>query len=233
MAWPDPEAGRVPFAEALAWFRARVPITQGRWRRLSREARRRAFRVAGVTRLDVVTSVWRAIERALADGWSLEQFQEAVSEDLLREWAGTTLNPATRLETIFRANTQAAYAAGRYAQMTDPDVLAARPYWMYDALLDSRTTELCRSLHGTILPADHPWWRSRYPPNHFGCRGGVRSLTRAGVERRGGVSPDPPALEADAGFDTLPNLTDWHPALSKYPSEVVSAYQRALGGDPS
>lgn len=232
MAWPDPDTGRVPFLEALAWFRARVPITPGRWRRLSREARRRAFRVAGVTRLDVVTSVWRAIERALAEGWSLEQFQEAVADDLLREWAGTTLNPAQRLETIFRANTQAAYQAGRYAQMTDPDVLSARPYWMYDALLDARTTELCRSLHGTILPADHPWWRSRYPPNHFGCRSGVRSLTQAGAERRGGVSPDPPALEADAGFDTLPNLTDWEPDLSKYPSEVVSAYQRALGGDP-
>lgn len=223
-SWPDP--GRVPLEEAISWFRARVPITPAGYQRLAAAARRRAFTVAGVTRLDLILDVWRAVDAAVAQGQPLEEFQKAVSEKLEAAWGGKVMNPGHRVETIYRTNLQGAYAAGRHQQQTDPDVVAARPYWMYDALLDSRTSSLCRSLHGTILRHDDPWWQTHYPPNHFNCRSGVRTLTEAGARRRGGVSASPPVHAAPPGFQTLPGKDDWQPDLSKYPPKAVEAYRQ-------
>ena len=42
-------------------------------------------------------------------------------------------------DNIFRTNIQTAYNVGHYEQMTDPDVMQLRPYWMYDAVNDSHT----------------------------------------------------------------------------------------------
>jgi SPP1 gp7 family putative phage head morphogenesis protein len=43
----------------------------------------------------------------------------------------------------------------------------------YSAILDGRTTELCRGLDGTTLPLADPFWSQWTPPNHFGCRSAV------------------------------------------------------------
>jgi len=53
------------------------------------------------------------------------------------------------------------------------------PLLQFNAVLDDRTTELCKSLDGVVLPVDDPFWRTYYPPNHFNCRSDVRQL-RAG-----------------------------------------------------
>lgn len=211
--------------EAISWFRARVPITPAGWSRLVVTAKRRAFTVAGVTKLDVVLDVWRGIDRALEAGQGFEDFQKAVTEKLETAWGGTVNQPAHRVETIYRNNVQSAYAAGRYQQQTDPDVLAARPFWMYDSVLDSQTSALCTALNGTILRHDDPFWGTRYPPNHHRCRAGVRSLTERDVTRRGGASESPPSVLADEGWRTRPGLTDWEPDLSKYPPRAVEAYR--------
>jgi SPP1 gp7 family putative phage head morphogenesis protein len=50
------------------------------------------------------------------------------------------------------------------------------PLLQFDAVMDARTTEICRPLHGTTLPINHPFWKRFYPPNHFNCRSTVRQL---------------------------------------------------------
>jgi len=44
----------------------------------------------------------------------------------------------------------------------------------FDAVMDNRTSEICRPLNGTILSSSDPFWNIYYPPNHFGCRSTVR-----------------------------------------------------------
>lgn len=41
------------------------------------------------------------------------------------------------------------------------------PFLKFDATLDNRTTSLCRSLDGTTLPVDHPFWDTYYLPLHW------------------------------------------------------------------
>lgn len=67
------------------------------------------------------------------------------------------------------------------------------PLLQFDAVIDNRTTEICRPLDGTILPVDHPFWRRFYPPNHYNCRSTVRQL-RSGVVTTKIPSADIPEL---------------------------------------
>ncbi|MCC7202041.1 MAG: minor capsid protein [Nitrospirae bacterium] len=93
---------------------------------------------------------------------------------------------------IFDTNMSTAYMAGRHKQMTDPDVLKARPYWMYDAVNDSRTRPEHRAWDNLVLPADDPWWNTHYPPNGWGCRCSVRALGEHDLRRLGkGVNSAP------------------------------------------
>jgi hypothetical protein len=41
------------------------------------------------------------------------------------------------------------------------------PFLKFDATLDNRTTNTCRSLDGTTLPVDHPFWDTYYLPLHW------------------------------------------------------------------
>jgi len=132
------------------------------------------------------------------------------------------------METIFRTNIQSAYAAGRLQAQTNPDVLAARPFWMYDALIDSRTSTVCRNLNGAIRPADDSWWATRYPPNHFNCRASVRSLTAAQAAARGGVTETPTLQEADDGWRRMPSFEP--PDLRDYSPDIQQTLQGKIDG---
>ncbi len=51
---------------------------------------------------------------------------------------------------------------------------------------------------GTVLPWDHPFWRTHYPPNGWRCRCAVQQLGKDDLERFGlEVSENPPD-----GWDT-------------------------------
>jgi SPP1 gp7 family putative phage head morphogenesis protein len=209
---------RVPgqYSEAVEWFRQRVPMLEGEFASLDAAAKRKAFTVAGVAQLDMVHQVWQALDKALADGTTFEEFKATVGQRLAVAWGKP--NPA-RLETIFRTNMQLAYGAGRYRQLTDPDVLETRPYWMYDAVLDSRTSSLCKRLDKTVLRHDDPFWKSHIPPLHHRCRSGLRSLTAEQAQARG-VTISPPDEQASEGFGLAPDVSEWQPDPRRYPGQL-------------
>src|SRR3989442_2378241 len=156
----------VDFQEAVDWFFNRTPVTCPEWDAMAEAARKKAFMVSGVAQLDVIADAWKALERAIADGRTLADFKTDIGAKLEAAWAGTVKDPSTRLETIFRTNVQLAYSAGRYRQLTHPDTLEERPIWKYSAILDSRVTSVCKICNGTILPADHAFWKGHIPPLH-------------------------------------------------------------------
>lgn len=207
------------FEEALAWFRARVPMTDTQYTELEQRAGDKAFWVTGAANLDTVNDVWQALERALEQGITLDDFKKAVSAKLAREWGAPN---ATRVETIFRTNVQLAYSAGRYRQQMAPAVARSRPYGEFIALLDARSSEICPPLNGIILPLDHPWWTSHYPPLHHNCRSLRRTLRASQAEERG-VTDEPPPSEADEGFGGVPGDDEWEPNLADYPPELGRA----------
>jgi SPP1 gp7 family putative phage head morphogenesis protein len=213
--------------EAIAWFRARVPLTREEWNALTAQVRRKAFTVSGVALLDVVAEVWESLTEALEDGTPYREWADGIRDRLEAAWGR---RDGQRVETIFRTNVQMAYQSGRWAQLQDPEVKATHPYLMYDAVLDNRTTEICRSRNGTVLPADDPWWAQNWPPLHFNCRSGVRPITEAEASRRG--IRKPPAIPPQKGFGSAPESWEWSPKPEDYPLELLAAFKGRPYGDP-
>jgi SPP1 gp7 family putative phage head morphogenesis protein len=200
------------FDEALEWFLSRTVISAAEKDRIFAAAKARAFWISGAAQLDVVQDVFDDIGRSLDNGEPYELFRNRVRDKLAVQWGRD--NPA-RVETIFRNAAQSSYNAGRYQQSTEPAVLELRPYWMFDAVLDQRTTPtICRPRDSTILPADHPWWQKNYPPLHHRCRAGVRNLRESEAKRRGISSGPPEADEPGTGWGAAPigAAAEWRPS---------------------
>lgn len=143
----------------------------------------RAFTIAGITHADILFSVKDEIEKAIEAGSTLADFKKAV--DGIFERHGYDKLAPYRIETIFRTNLQTAYQAGRFRQMRDPAVAAARPYWRYVAVLDPSTRPEHAALHGKVFRYDHPFWDTWYPPNGYNCRCTVQTLSGREMKRRG------------------------------------------------
>ncbi|MBL8600510.1 MAG: minor capsid protein [Myxococcales bacterium] len=125
------------------------------------------------------------------------------ARDSPRHWGAPN---AARLETIFRTNVQAAYNAGRFAELSRPAMRAVRPFWKYVAILDGRTTATCAPLQGTVRRHDDDFRRTHWPPLHFNCRSTVVSLSCAEAARAGGAGELPKAKPPGEGFGTRPDL---------------------------
>jgi hypothetical protein len=83
--------------------------------------------------------------------------------------------------------------------MTQPAVLKLRPYWQIMGPDDDRKRPTHRKALGVVLPADHPFWRTAFPPFGYNCRERVVSRSQKWVDAHGGVSSPPTGLP-DPGF---------------------------------
>lgn len=195
---PDVKPLALPMREAIAFWRDKIPMARDDFDELAEQMQARGFYVSGLTEIDQIEAVKDAIDKAVADGETFEDFQARIPDIIAQEnWSGI------RLEIIFRTNVQGAYMAGRYVQMTDPAVLKARPYWRYSAVNDGRTRPAHRAMDGRVFPADHPIWDKWYPPNGYRCRCGVDTLSAREVERDGAT------VETDDPTGDLYEPTDW------------------------
>jgi SPP1 gp7 family putative phage head morphogenesis protein len=237
-----------PFEAALRWFRKRLPMRKAAWEKLPETAKKRAFTIAHVAQLSVVTDAWHAIDQAIEKGEDFRTFKKRIADKLKAAWgvkpapipaapvvpmpgAPTTEKAAVnRIETIFRTNLQSAYSAGRYEQATEPVVLKLRPFFKYTAVLDNRTTKSCLAINGVTLPVDHPFWNTNTPPRHFNCRGALISLRKSQVEQQGGVTAEPPKIEAAKGFGARPveKAKAFVPDPANYPPELYAEFKKKV-----
>lgn len=237
--------GSLPFAEQIAFFKAKVALPSARWTDLWQAAHDRAFVVAGATKMDLLADLRAAVLQGVAAGGTLAEFRrdfEALVDK--HGWTGWTgegseAGRAWRTRVIYATNLRTSYAAGRYAQA---QALAdRRPYWRYhhnDTVTHPRP--LHKSWDGLVLRHDDPWWRSHWPPNGWGCRCRIETLADRDLKRLGKDGPDRAPDDGtydwvdqrtkrvyrdipqgiDPGWDYAPGAT-WHPDLDKYPYELA------------
>ena len=194
--------------EALEYFRFRGLKTGFDYRDVWREEHALAFTVAKAMEVDLLKDIRAEIDKAIAEGRTLRQFQKDLTPILQkRGWWGkkemkdpktgklvqSQLGSPRRLRTIYRANLRAARAAGQWdrAQRTKK----VRPYFLYALGPSKEHREEHRAWAGTLLPVDDPWWDDHFPPNGWGCKCRVRQISAAEAERRGGVTKPPPRKE--------------------------------------
>ena len=191
------DALSLPPEEAIRFFRAKVNTPTRAWDDLRHGAHARAWSVAGVQADDMLADIRRAMDKAIAQGTTLDEFRADIAP-LLGDLGWADRGPGYvgwRTRTVYETNMRTAYAAGRYAEMTDPDVLAARPFWRYRHSGKRDARKQHKAWDGLVLRADDPFWQSHYPPNGWGCGCYVQSLGPRDLARAGKTGPDeaPPA----------------------------------------
>jgi hypothetical protein len=184
------EWGSLPFVEALEFFRAKLNLPTKAWDDLLGAAHDRAFVVAGATAADLLADLNAAVEKALAEGATIQTFRKdfgrIVAERGWTGWTGedTKAGRAWRTRVIYETNLFTNYSAGRYRQMKD--VAAARPYWRYrhsDASVVPRPEHL--AWDGVIRRHDDGWWVAHTPPNGFGCKCYIETLSEREMKKLG------------------------------------------------
>ncbi|MFB9968974.1 phage minor head protein [Pseudoroseomonas cervicalis] len=190
MAVTTTTAAGLPFREAISFFAGKVGVTTESWSDVWRDAHTRAFMVAGAASDALVGDFQAEIAKAVAGELPFAEFRKRF--DAIVERHGWTHNgtPGWRARVIYETNLSTAYAAGRYAQETDPDVLAVFPYWQYVHSGAAHPRKQHLAWNGLTLAADDPFWTTHYPPNGWGCGCYVRPLSARNLARMGKDGPD-------------------------------------------
>lgn len=223
-------AFRKPFAEQQAFFRRKLALPSERWDDIQRDQHDAAFIVAGATKADLVADFKASLQTAIDQGKSIQWFREQFGQIVQKHgWSGWTGEDspggvAWRTRVIYTTNLKTSYAAGRWAQMTDPDVLKARPFWLYR----HRTIENPRLEHkawdGLVLPAMHPWFLTHWTPNGWGCNCTVVSINARQLAKMGKTGPDAPPNDGTYDY-TVPGTGE----LVKLPKGVQYGWDYAPG----
>ena len=182
----------LPPREAIDYFKSKGYTISWNWFEVWQEANSTAFTVAKAMKVDVLQTLRDKVQEALETGITEKKFVKDL-RPILQElgWWGrqeidgeiVQLGSPWRLRNIYRTNLQTAYTRGRYK--TQINNTKRRPYWQYVAVLDSVTRPVHRELNGKVFMHDDPFWNSHYPPNGWGCRCIVRSLSKRRLEANG------------------------------------------------
>lgn len=223
-------AFRQPFKEQVAFFRNKlgnlVPTT--RWDDMKRGEHDLGFMVAGATKADLLAGLAMAADRFTTEGESLEAFRKdfrAIVER--RGWHGWTgegskKGEAWRTRVIYQTNMATSYSAGRHAQLLE----GGFAYWVYKhgGSLEPRIQHL--NWNGLTLAPSHPFWKTHFAPNGWGCSCYVVGARSEAAAKRLGGNPDkelPDDWDAiDAKTGAPPGISaNWDYAPGERVSEVV------------
>lgn len=195
-----------PFDRAVRMFRERNVLPRDTFAQITGAAKKRAFTIAKLARQDLLDTAHAELARMIEEGKnamvdgsgpSLREFKKFCAERL--ESAGWTPANPSHVEIIYRQNVVGAYNDGRHAEMTQPDVLAARPIWQVRGVGDSRQRPTHREANGLCYAANDPSWPR--PPFGFACRCRQISRSQRWFSASGKALSAPPAGLPDEGFD--------------------------------
>ncbi len=162
--------------------------------------------IAGAYKAELLADFRTAVDRAIADGVTLRDFRKDFDRIVAKHGWSYNGSRNWRSEVIYSTNIRTSYAAGRWAQLTDPDMMKFYGYLVYRHG-DSRVP---RPQHlawdGVTLPTDDPWWDSHYVPNGWGCKCRVFAATKeewraAGKKGQAPPSPLDPKTGEPVGID--------------------------------
>lgn len=244
-----------PFKEQVDFFRQKINLPTERWDDIFKSAHDRAFIIAGVTKADLLESFRSEVDRAIEQGKSLQwfrgEFDRIVDQHGWTGWTGegTKAGRDWRTRIIYQTNMSTNYAAGRWTQLNDPDLLKVRPYRTYvhaDGIRHPRPHHV--SWNGITLPHDDVFWQTHFTPNGWLCHcrivaASARDFSAATIQGKG-VKPDgwnktdPKTGELvgiDKGFGYAPGANATKPLrgfvqekLIKYPPAIATALKKDI-----
>lgn len=203
---------QLPFDEAIAYFAGKTTIDTDDYLDGMGVVQDVAFTVAKA-KGDLLNEIRVAVKKAIINGQSIEGFQQVfdrIADRWSPDWMGNG-DRAWRSQLIYETNLRSAYAAGRYKQMTEPDVLDKRPYWQWRHGGSARPRPAHVALDGKVFTADQLFFQvGGFPPCGFGCRCRVFSMSPTDLSKRGLLVSAPPSVDTivDKGWGFVPGKID-------------------------
>ena len=154
-----------------------------------------SFTAAKVMQLDILQDMKDAVEKAIENGETLEQFKKNLLPTLYAKgWTGRQLieDPITkeikevyidtpnRLKTIYETNLRSAYMKGRFDRAYNSTL---HPYLMYRIGPSKNHRKEHLEWDGLILDKNDPFWLSHNPPNGWGCKCYTVAISKARKEK--------------------------------------------------
>lgn len=227
----------LPPAEAIEYFRQKGYAIGFDHQDVWQAQHQAAFTVAKVMQLDILQDIRAEVDRALAEGTTLQDFRKRLTPALQdKGWWGRQVqrDPLTgedkdvqlgsprRLKTIYDTNLRTAHSEGQWQRIQDNK--EAFPFLEYDG----NNSEHPRLVHGAwdglTLPVGDPFWDAHFPVKAYGCKCRVRARTAAQVERSG--RPVGPAPEVP----TVPHVNKRTGEVQQIPAGVDPSFHYPPGG---
>lgn len=181
--------------ELAAKFKAKNPQIHFDYDEIMHEAHARAFTVAKMTNLDLLKDMQNFLAEAMHKGMAYDEWKKDIIPHLKNKgWWGEVKvkDPKTgeekdiyvgarRLKKIFDTNLRSTYQSARKQSLDESSL----EYYRYSAVLDSHTRASHKAMHGIILPKEHEFWKTNFPPNGWNCRCTVRGYSKEQIKNRG------------------------------------------------
>lgn len=178
-----------PPLDNIAFLMAKKPELHFDYDEIKFEAHQRAFTIAKITQIDLLSDIQTSLENAFVEGQSFEKWKKELKPTLQKHgWLGKVVvqNPntkeqkeifvgASRLKKIFYTNARTAYAQ---SEARAGYKLPLSEYIRYVAILDNRTRHTHAQMHGKIAHRKDKFWEKNYPPNGYNCRCAVEFISK-------------------------------------------------------
>lgn len=184
--------------EVTRYFEAKDNVPTFDWRDIAPKEHAFSWTVAKSAGFDILDDIRDAVDDAITNRIPFEQFQNQLTPILKSKgWWGkqrvvdpksgfsklAQLGSPRRLKTIYWANTRTAYAAGEWERTQRNKTFL--PFLLYTLSAAERRRPEHQGWVGIVLPVDHPFWNTHYPPNGWGCKCGVRQITQREAQALG------------------------------------------------
>lgn len=199
---PAVDIAELPFEEAVLFLKKKNVLPSDQYYKLSDKARFRAFTVSRLADADMMERVKTLLSENLESGGGLKEFLEKTDTEILDGLGLAGNGGGWYWENVYRTNVQTAYNAGRALGFE-----AVKPVALeLVGIGDMRQTEICRSL--TQPPVrklyDDPFWKTHWPPFHFGCRTTIRAIYDPAELDEEPITVDVSEEKPAQGFGTYP-----------------------------
>jgi hypothetical protein len=208
---PPVQPGFTTPPEIIRYFEQKGLRPSFSWQDVWGEEHAHAFTVAKAVDAELLTLFQSSIQRAIENGQGFETWRTDLIPELQRlgwygkrvvadptgKWKSKVVDysrPA-RLQTIFWTNVRTARAAGQWERIQRTK--RGLPYLLYVRTASQEPRLQHLAWVGVILPVDHDFWNTHFPPNGFGCKCSVRQITRTQADDysgQDGYTTDPPVI---------------------------------------
>lgn len=212
-------------AEVIRYFDAKQSKPTFDWRDIAPEEHAYSWTVAKSAGFDVLDDIRAAMREAIVNQLPFEHFREQLTPVLQKKgWWGrkiatdpqdgmpkiVQLGSPRRLRTIYWSNVRSSYAAGEWDKTQRTKRFL--PFLLYMLSVSHERRPEHETWVGIVLPVDHPFWDTHYPPNGWGCKCRIRQITQREAERLGWKEgQEPPLLVAKPWKNKRTGQTVWVP----------------------